>query len=1093
MKKINVVVAIIACCTVSANAQIDAALFRTPDVSATSIVFTYANDLWIVPKEGGTANRISTPAGSESFARFSPDGKSIAFSGNYDGNTDVYVMPVGGGVPVRLTSHSYGDRVVDWTNDGKSVLFASSRASGKMRFNQFYTIPATGGAAEKLPLEYAEYGSYSPDGKHIAVVYITQTGRTWKRYKGGTKGSMQVFDFDSGQSTAISPTDGGGDEFPMWHGDYIYFISDSGPEMRMNLWRYNTTNGQRSQLTHYKDYDIHTPALGAGEIVYVQGGKLHLYNIASGNDKVVSVNVIYDQATLKPKITSVANLVQHLHISPDGSRVVVEARGDLFSLPAKDGYVKNLTNTSGVAERYPAWSPDGKSIAYWSDESGEYELWIKDMTKGGKTLKITNYGPGFRYNLTWSPDSKKLCFIDQAGAIYMVQRDNGSTEEVDKMLLFASHGVCEYFSVSWSPDSRYIAYEKGIPNNHSAIFIYDALDKKTRQVTSGFYSCGNPVFESTGKYLYFNTNQHFDPVYSDFDNTFVYNNSTSLAVMTLQKDSVAFLAIKNDTVKITETPVPASNTKDKKDKKKDQKASVEEGKGDKTKATVIDFEDMEQRMEILSPVPGNIYRLGAAEGKILFLRYPNTGAPDDQKSALKYYDIESREEKSMMDGVNGYWLSADGKKLLVAMDGKYAVVSPGENVKFENPLRLAEMTATVDPRSEWRQLITDTWRMQRDYFYDKDMHGVDWPAVKDKYLDLLDNIVTREDLGQTIGELIGELNASHTYYGGGDLESGKSVGTGYLGIDWEPDGKYYKVKKIIRGAPWDAEVRSSLDHPGVAIKEGDYILAVNGIAITTDNEPYVAFAGLNGKTVLLTYNTRSAIEGAKEQLVTTLNDEYRLRNLAWIEGMRAQVDKATNGEVGYIYVPSTGMDGQLELMRMFNAQLHKKALIIDERFNNGGQIPDRFIEMLDRKPLVYWATRDGEAWKWPPAGHFGPKVMLINGWSGSGGDAFPDYFRKRELGPLIGSRTWGGLIGISGAPSLIDGGTITVPTFRMYNLDGTWFAEGHGVDPDIVVPENLGAFSKGIDVQLDRAIQEAKKLLTEKPFIAPQRPPKEKR
>ncbi len=1073
------------------RAQIDASLMKFPDVSQTHIVFTYANDLWLVPKTGGQAIKLSSPPGVESFPKFSPDGSEIAFSGNYDGNLDVYVMPVTGGVPKRLTSHGYGDRLVDWTPDGKEVIFASSRESGKQRFSQFYQVSKNGGADTKLPLEYAEYGSYSPDGTKMALVYITQVGRTWKRYKGGTKGTIVIFDFNTGTSKRISPTDGGGDEFPMWHGDKIYFISDRGSEERMNLWSYDTGSGQAEQLTRYTDLDIHYPSLGNGEIVYEQGGRLHLYNIRDRSDKIVKVQITSDMTSLMPRNESVEKYIQSAGISHDGNRVLFEARGDVFSLPAKEGVARNLTNTSGIAERTPVYSPNGKYIAYWSDVTGEYELYLMNTDNTATRRKLTSYGPGYRYTPNWSPDSKKICFIDQAGEIMIFDLTDNSTTKVDELQQFA-HDNTASFSGDWSSDSRWLAYSRDLPNNHLAVFLYNTEEKKSTQVTDGFYSCFNPVFDPTGKYLFLSTNQVFRPNYSDFDNTFVYNNSTLVGVLTLSKDTTAFLAVKDDTVTVKEEEQKAEPAKEEKPAKSSKSAKKEEApKPEKSKGVDIDLENMESRLEILGIPPGNLGTLTPYKNKIVYIRYPNTGAGG--AASLKLYDFDKKEEKTILDGVSFYQASGDKNKLLVGKDGQVAIIEPNEGAKFDKPLNLQSMVASIDPKAEWKQLFMDSWRIQRDYFYDKNMHGVDWEAVKNNYLNVLEGAANRNDVGFIIGEMIAELNASHTYYGGGDLEQGKSGSTGYLGIDWKAEGGYYKVGKIIRGASWDAEVRSPLDKPGIGIKEGAYILAVNGLPVTTAHQPFYYFAGLDNATVELTWNDKPDFAGAKKVLVKTLSDESRLRNLAWIEGMRSHVEKSTNGEVGYVYVPSTGIDGQNELMRMFNAQLDKKALIIDERFNNGGQIPDRFIEMLDRKPLVYWATRDGESWKWPPAGHFGPKVMLINGWSGSGGDAFPDYFKKRGLGPLIGTRTWGGLIGISGTPALIDGASVTSPSFRMYNLDGTWFGEGYGVDPDIFVDEDLGAFSRGIDVQLERAIEEAKRLIKTQPFVIPQRPGPEKR
>ncbi|MFL5739502.1 MAG: PDZ domain-containing protein [Flavisolibacter sp.] len=1079
------------CCLVSCTflfAQIDAGLFRFPDVSKDQIVFSYANDIWVMPKDGGTAVKLSSPPGVESYPKFSPDGKNIAFTGNYDGNSDVYVIPASGGVPVRLTSHGYPDRVVDWTGDGKKVLFASSRESGKARFNQFYTVAASGGPAEKLPLAYAEFGSYSPDGKQMALVFRTQVGRNWKRYRGGWKADIHIFNLQTMSDENLSAPEDAGSEFPMWSGNSIYFLSDRGAELRMNIWRYDLNTKKYEQVTKFTDYDVHYPSLGPDDIVFEAAGKLYLYNISSQKQKEIRVNLVTDRAMVKPKIQTAENVVQYVSLSPDGNRALFQARGDIFSVPAENGYVKDLTRTSGAAERYPVWSPDGKSIVYWSDASGEYELYLMQADKEQPAKKLTSYGAGYRYDPIWSPDSKKLSFIDKSMRIQVYDLTTNETTVVDHALRW-THGNLQGFSSSWSPDSRWLAYHRDLENYQNAVFIYDHESKKTKQVTKGFYDCSEPVFDPEGKYLYLFTRQNFNPIYSDADNTFIYANSTSLAAIALKKSTPSLTAPKNDVVAITEGEVkPDPKLEDKKEKK-DSAALT---KKPDSKSVDIDFDGLEERMVILPVGPGNLGNLGAGKGKIFFMRYPNTGTTG-AKNSIKFYDIDKREEKNVLDDADYYILAYNKQKMLVARQNSYAIIKPEEGQKFEKPLRTSEMQMMVNPVEEWKQIFMDAWRFERDYFYDEKMHGLDWAATRDRYLKMLDGALTREEADFIVGEMIGELNASHTYHGGGDVEKTRVQNVGYLGVDYQADGDYYKIKKILRGASWDAEARSPFDMSGVTIKEGDYILAVNGVPMTTSSDPYMAFQGLGNKTVEITYNSSPSWTGAKNAVVKALPDEYRLRNLAWIENMRKKVEEETNGEVGYIYVPSTGIDGQNELMRQFNAQWDKKALIIDERFNDGGQIPDRFIEMLNRTPLAFWAVRDGETWPWPPYAHFGPKVMLINGWSGSGGDAFPDYFRKKNLGPLIGARTWGGLIGITGVPPLIDGGQVTVPTFRMYNPDGTWFKEGHGVDPDIAVPEDLTAMAKGIDPQLTRAITETKNLLKTKGFQRPVVPGTEKR
>jgi len=1082
----------------SASAQVSARMFRMPDVSKTHIVFAYGGDIWIVDKNGGTASKLSSPSGSEAFPRFSPDGTQIAFSGNYDGNTDVYVIPTLGGLPTRLTYHDMSDILLDWYPDGKSILYRSSRESGKQRFSQFYKVPATGGLSEKLPVAYGEFASLSPDGSKIVFNERSTVFASWKRYRGGSNGDLWMFDLKTLESKNITNTDAGA-ELPMWHGNRIYYMSNRGPEVRNNIWMYDIQSGKNEQVTHFADDDIHFPSIGPDDIVFEYGGEMYLLDLATHKTRTVAINVITDLASVKPRKQEVSGYLANVNIAPDGNRVVIEARGEIFSLPAEEGVVQNLTNSPGVAERYPAWSPNGKYIAYWSDQSGEYELTIRDLTRGGEEKKLTSMGPGFRYNIYWSPDSKKLVFIDQTMTFHLYDMDKGTVEHIDQDYYLFEGGLRNW-TPSWSGDSQWLAYEKSQDNRNPAIYLYNLATKKSTQVTSGFYSTRNPTFDPEGKYLYLVTSQAFNPVYGDFDNTWTYANSSQIAVIPLTADEMSPLAAENDTVAITEAEEPKEEvSKDsgkgksakKDDKKKDAVAGADDEAED-DKATKIDLDGFEQRMVILPIKAGNIGNLAAVAGKLVFSRYPNSGSGDGEP-ALYFYDLEEQEEKKIMDGVGGYVVSADGQKVLVMKGGQQGIVKLQPDQKLEKTIAVKEMEATIDPIAEWTQIYNDAWRFERDFFYDKDMHGVDWEAVRKQYAALLPYCVNRADINFILGEMIGELNASHTYRWGGDQEQGKHREVGYLGIDWTRKDGFYAVGHIVRGAPWDTEVRSPLDGPGINVKEGDYILAVNGLAIADYPDPYAPFEGLEDKTIELTVNSKPSWEGARKVVIKTLDDETRLRNLQWIESNRKRVDEASGGKIGYIYVPDTGIEGQNELVRQFYGQWNKEGLVIDERFNNGGQIPDRFIELLNRKPLAYWDVRDGKNWQWPPVANFGSMAMLINGWSGSGGDAFPDYFRKAGLGPLIGNRTWGGLIGISGMPSLVDGGGITAPTFRMYNPDGTWFKEGHGVDPDILVVEDPTMLAKGIDTQLEKAIETVKAQIAKKGNLHPPVPPKEDR
>jgi tricorn protease len=1079
------------------HAQVSARMFRTPDVSQTQIVFSYGGDIWIVDKEGGTANKLSSPSGNEGFPRFSPDGSKVAFSGNYDGNIDIYVMPSLGGLPTRITYHDMGDRLIDWYPTGDKLLYTSSRESGKQRFSQFYKVDAIGGVSEKLPMAYGEYGSLSADATQIAFNERSVLNATWKRYRGGSNGNIWIFDLTTLASYNITNTDAGC-ELPMWTGDKIYYMSDRGAEQRNNIWMYDIKTKSTTQVTNYADFDIHFPSLGPSEIVYEANGDMYLLDLKSNRSRVVKINVITDLLSVKPRKESVSDYITSVSISPDGNRALIEARGDVFSVPAEEGYIQNLTRTSGAAERSPAWSPDGKYVAYWSDKSGEYELTVRDLTQGAAETKLTTMGPGFRYSIFWSPDSKKMVWVDQTMTFNIYNMETKKWDKIDQDNRLFEGGL-RGWTPNWSSDSQWLAYEKGQDNGNGAIYVYNANSKIATKLTSGFYSDRNPTFDPDGKYLYLLTNRNFDPVYSDFDNSWAYPNSTQLAAITLTKTEASPLSTENDTVAIAKVDEPKKEEEAKDSKKakgakeaKEAEGAKEAEEGDSTKVTKIDFDNFEGRLVILPTDPGNISGLRAVSGKIAYARGPNTGSGDEEVS-LKYFDLEEREEKTIIDKINGYDVSADGKKVLIIQNNGYSIVDFAADQKVEKSLNIKDMEATINPMEEWTQIFNDAWRFERDFFYDKDMHGVDWNAVRAQYSALLPFCVNRADINFVLGEMIGELNASHTYRYGGDGEKPKNRQVGYLGVDWVKKDGQFMISKVIRGAAWDNEERSPLDEPGINVGAGDYILAVNGIALSEYPDPWAAFEGLAEKTVELTVNSKPTFDGSRTVVVKTLDDETRLRNLAWIEQNRMEVDKASGGKIGYIYVPDTGIEGQNELVRQFYGQWNKEGLIVDERFNNGGQIPDRFIELLNRKPLAYWDVRDGKNWQWPPVAHFGSMAMLINGWSGSGGDAFPDYFRKAGLGPLIGGRTWGGLIGISGAPDLIDGGGVTVPTFRMYNPDGTWFMEGHGVDPDIEVKEDPTSLAKGIDTQLQKAIDVVMKGIVTKGPLTPETPKQEDR
>lgn len=1072
MQKLACLLSVLAAAAVpvTASAQVDARLLRYPDVSATHISFVYGGDIWIAPKSGGVAQRLSSPRGEESFPRFSPDGSRLAFTGNYNGNNDIYVMPATGGQPVRITHHPSTDRVVDWYPDGRSILFATSMSSEKDRFNKLYRVSASGGLPQPLPMPYGEFGALSSDAKLIAYTPNTLDFRTWKRYRGGLTSDIWLFGLDNNSARKISDPNAD-DTQPMWHGTTLYYLSDRGDNLRHNLWAFDTRTNQHRQVTNFTEWDVRFPSVGPNDIVFENGGRLYTLALdqANATPREVKIQVYTDLAALQPQAVKVGTRVNNPALSPTAKRAIFESRGEIISVPAENGMPRLHTQRSSSAERYPAWSPDGKSIAYWSDRTGEYELTVRNADGSGDERTVSKLGPGFRYRIYWSPDSKTVGFMDHAQRVLLLDVATGNTREIDKTL-YNHEGGRSNFRMRWSPDSRYVTYQGDLESRAQVVVVYDTKENRRHQVTSGFYSSSNPTFDPDGKYLYFFTSRSFTPYYSDFDNTWVYANSTVIAALPLTRSTPSPLSPRND----EEPGVGAPATEETK-------------KG--TPTVVIDFDDAERRTVILPPKPGNYGELEAGPGKVLYHRHVRTGS-NEEKNAVVYYDLKERKEEVVIDDAQTFIPSADHKKLLLVQRGKLAIVEPKPGQKMDKQLATENVEITVTPKEEWKQIFNDAWRFQRDMFYAKNLHGVDWELMRKQYGALVDDAISRDDVNFILGELIAELNTSHTYRGGGDIEQPLQRGVGLLGADFELANGAYRISRIVDGGAWDTEVRSPLLMPGIDIKVGDYILAVNGNVVDTNKDPFAAFQGLAGTTVSLTVNATPSTAGARTVLVETLTpaQEARLRNLAWIEAKRAYVDRQTNGRVGYIFVPSTGIDGQTELFRMYNGQWTRDALIVDERFNNGGQIPDRFVELLARPRYNFWGVRDGADWAWPPGAHDGPKVMLVNEWSGSGGDAFPFYFKEAKLGPIVGKRTWGGLVGISGAPALVDGGSVTVPTFGIYNKQGQWIIENEGVRPDVEVDDDPSKMLNGGDPQLDKAIELALQQLRTNPPARPKRP-----
>ncbi len=1078
----------------NAYGQISAKLMRYMDVSDTQITFVYGGDIWILPKAGGTAIQVTHSPGEESWPRFSPDGQYIAYTASYNGNQDVYVMPATGGVPKRVTYQSFWDRMVDWHPDGQRILFASPRESGILRLGQFYLVSKDGGLPQKLAVPYGELASFSPDGNYLAYITKITENYPFKRYRGGLASDIIVYDLRNNTAENITQNRAI-DGKPAWVGDKIYFLSDQGKNMRLNIWVYDTVTKKSWPITQFDDFDISYLAAGNRDIVFEAGGRLYLMDVNSHKYQPVTVNVISDLSVEMPTIRDVSKNIQSMTAAPEGKRIVFEARGELFNVPLLDGYVINMTRSSGAFDHSLAWSPDGKFIAYWSDRSGEYEIYLQASDGSSEPKLLTNRKSGFGYTLYWSPNSKKLAFIDQTNTISVLDVASKKIAVAGNTNWELDHGARFDYHISWSADSRWLAFTQGLGNANSAIFLYDVEKGKPYQATSGFFEDFYPVFSTDGKYLFYLTNRSFSAAYSDLgDGTWVYPNATKIAALSLTKDAPSLLQPKYDELKKEEKK---TDKEEDRPQKKDEKAAQSEKKSDRDTSEVmvkIDFDDLEARMVLLPPKAGNIGGLAPFPGKLVYLRHPNTGSGEESASLI-FYDFEKREEKSIIGGVDKAVVTADGKALLVNCKGQYGIIRPEPDQKIDKPIPTDGLVMDLVPREEWRQIFLDTWRRYRDFFYDPNMHQVDWNGLRERYGALIEDARTRWDVSNIQSNLAAELSAGHTYTFGGDVENVTPRSNGYLGIDWELHNHLYRIKRIVRPAAWDTEVRSPFDQPGLDVKAGDYILAVNGVELDVNRDPYAAFDGLSGKTVALTISRSGKKEDGKQQVVKCLtpSEESNLRYLEWIENNRKLVDKLSNGQLGYVYMSNTADRGQTELVRMYYGQLDKKGFIIDERFNGGGQLADRFLELLQR-PVVYnlhW--RHGQDHTWPIKTNTGPKGMLINGWAGSGGDGLPWAFQELKAGPIVGERTLGILVGPATGHRLIDGGGITVPGARLYDNDGHWFWEGEGVSPDFEVWDDPNLLVQGRDPQMEKVVAEVMKLVKTNPPKRTPAPPLEDR
>lgn len=1043
----------------------EARVLRFPAIYKDLVVFSYAGDLYSVPASGGVARKLTTHPGYEAFARFSPDGRYLAFTGEYDGNREVFLMPAEGGVPVRLTytpvlsRDDISDRmgpnniVMGWTPDGQNIIFRSRMAEWNDFNGQLYLVPREGGRPQELPLPRGGFCSFSPDGEKLAFNRIFREFRTWKRYRGGMVDDIWIYDFKNKKTENITANEAS-DIIPMWSGNKIYFLSDRDQNKRFNLYVFNTETRETRKVTDFKDYDIKFPSLGPDSIVFENGGYLYRLDLATEKVDRIPVNIADDQVVARTELVKVADKISSWDIAPDGARAVFGARGEIFTVPAKNGNTRNLSGTSGVHERDVAWSPDGRWIAFISDKSGREEIYIVPQDGSGPAVALTADSDCYKYAPLWSPDSKKLLWSDRLFRLRYIDIKSKKITDV------ARSKYWEINDYTWSPDSSWIAFSDRAENGMPKIFLYSLSSQETIEVTDSWYSSYSPCFSSDGQYLFFVSDRDFSPVYSRTEWNHAYLNMSRIYLVTLNRQVKSPFEPRSDEVKVA-APEPAKLTKAKEEKPATKPSSE--------KLTLkVEPEGLKDRITALPVEVSSYYGLTSVGDKLYYLKR----SFGDRQTSLKYYDLGKLEEKDL-GPVNYYVISADHKKMLVQQGRDYAIIDlPSGPVKIEKKLDLSGLEMWLDRKAEWAQIFNECWRQMKDFFYAPNMHGVDWEKVRALYEPLARAVNHRADLTYVIGEMIGELNCGHTYVGGGDLPKVERVKVGRLGARLERDSSgYYLIRKILAGQNWDRSLRSPLTEVGVNVKEGEYIIAVNGQSVREVKDIYELLVNTAGKQVTLKVNSRPDEKGAREVVVVPIETENSLYYYNWVKKNTEYVAKATGGKVAYIHVPDMGVTGLNEFVKHFYPQTDKKALIIDVRGNGGGNVSPMLVERLARQAVMMDIARGSVPRPDPEALILGPKVCLINEFSASDGDIFPYRFKRMQLGKLIGKRTWGGVVGIRGTLPLVDGGYLNKPEFATFSLEGKWIIEGEGVEPDIYVDNDPAKEYEGIDEQLNKAIE----------------------